>query len=363
MQNRDVTIQEVFATNAATLIPDPPVPGASYRNTDTTATEIADGWPYKEVVDSGKFNQAMYEYTTICKELEKYGFLPWCAYTDYPQYGVCLGTDGVVYQAVQATGPSTTAQDPVNDASNTYWRRYDLSGSIDNKSISKNSQGELQTIGVINQNSPATAIKTWSGTKAQYDAIANKDANTFYYVKDDTNNIMDTLNALIATTQAQVNQIISSIYPVGSIYITVDNTNPATLLGLGTWEKISQGRVLQGSDSNHTAGSLVEPGLPNHTHAFGRQSTQNNGSFVWNNQNEDYVLGTQAGSIYYNGSGDYNYQNSYDAGASVNESLGNTYTLSTSLAKTDNLESDGVFGNATTVQPAAFIVNIWKRTA
>lgn len=363
MQNRDVTIQEVFATNAATLIPDPPVPGASYRNTATTATEIADGWPYKEVVDSGKFNQAMYEYTTICKELEKYGFLPWCASTDYPQYGVCLGTNGVVYQAVQATGPSTTAQDPVNDSTNTYWRRYDLSGSIDGKSITKNSDGALQTIGVINQNSPATAIKTWSGTKAQYDAIANKDANTFYYVKDDTNNIMNTLNALIANTQAQVDQIISSIYPVGSIYITIDNTNPATTLGLGTWVKVSEGRVLQGSDSSHSAGTTVAAGIPNHTHATGRQSTQNNGNFIWNSENDDYTMGENAGSIYWNGSGDTDSHNTYTDGASVNTSLGYSYTLATSLAKTDNTDTDGVYGNSNTVQPPAYIVNIWQRTA
>lgn len=338
MQNRDVTIQEVFATNAATLIPDPPVPGASYRNTATTATEIADGWPYKEVVDSGKFNQAMYEYTTICKELEKYGFLPWCAYTDYPQYGVCLGTNGVVYQAVQATGPSTTAQDPVNDASNTYWRRYDLSGSIDNKSISKNSQGELQASGVINQNATTTALKEWSGTKAQYDAIQNKDANTIYIVKDDPSNIIDTLNTLIADTQAQVSQIISSIYPVGSIYITIDNTNPATTLGLGTWEKIGGGRVLQNSDSTHAAGTTVDAGLPN--------ITGTGGSYMIGIWNDD----ASSGAISRTQGGGGGYSLNSGGGDFFNENF-------------DASQSNPIYGNSTTVQPPAYIVNIWQRTA
>ena len=160
-----------------------------------------------------------------------------------------------------------------------------------------------------------------------------------------------------------VKGILAALYPVGSIYIGTQTTCPlATLITGSRWELVAQDKALWGSNGTN-ANTTIEAGIPNHTHAFGRQSTQNNGSFVWNNQNEDYVLGTQAGSIYYNGSGDYNYQTSYDAGASVNESLGNTYTLSTSLAKTDNLESDGVFGNSTTVQPPAYVVNVWRRVA
>lgn len=38
-------------------------------------------------------------------------------------------------------------------------------------------------------------------------------------------------------------------YPVGSIYLSVNNTNPATLFG-GTWKRISQGRFLLGAGSN-----------------------------------------------------------------------------------------------------------------
>src|SRR5690606_4211067 len=40
------------------------------------------------------------------------------------------------------------------------------------------------------------------------------------------------------------------IYPVGSIYINAeDDTNPATLLGFGTWEAFGSGRVPVGIDS------------------------------------------------------------------------------------------------------------------
>lgn len=58
-------------------------------------------------------------------------------------------------------------------------------GSIDNLSITQNANSELQTVGVINQNDGTTAIKKWSGTKAEYDALATKDDDTEYSFPDE----------------------------------------------------------------------------------------------------------------------------------------------------------------------------------
>lgn len=120
-----------------------------------------------------------------------------------------------------------------------------------------------------------------------------------------------------------------------------------------------RGKFLRGLGGNSAADiyTTQDEGLPNHTHATGRQSTDNNGNFIWNNSNEDYVLGTKAGSAFWNGSESYNTTHSYDAGASVNTSLGYNYTLNTSLAKTDNLASDGVFGASQHVTPINMAVN------
>jgi hypothetical protein len=62
------------------------------------------------------------------------------------------------------------------------------------------------------------------------------------------------------------------IYPVGSIYMSVNSTNPGTLFG-GTWEQI-QDRFLLAAGTTYTAGAtggeathtLTVTEMPNHTH-------------------------------------------------------------------------------------------------
>lgn len=133
---RTVSITGIFAEDAVTTIPTPPVSGVAYRDTNLTAAEAKEGWPYKEIVDSSKFNQALYEYSSISQMIEKYGFLPWSQNTNYEKGSLCLGTNGMIYQAKQATGPATTAYNPVNDTNQTYWVDYLSSVSIsyvDNK--------------------------------------------------------------------------------------------------------------------------------------------------------------------------------------------------------------------------------------
>ena len=46
-------------------------------------------------------------------------------------------------------------------------------------------------------------------------------------------------------------------YPVGAIYLSVDNTNPTKWFG-GTWSLIAQGRTLVGVDTNDTDFNTVK---------------------------------------------------------------------------------------------------------
>ncbi len=80
-------------------------------------------------------------------------------------------------------------------------------------------------------------------------------------------------------TQIDTKTTLAAVYPVGSIYINATNsTNPASLLGFGTWAAFGAGRVMVGlnsSDSDfdtaeETGGSkthtLSTSELPSHTH-------------------------------------------------------------------------------------------------
>lgn len=68
------------------------------------------------------------------------------------------------------------------------------------------------------------------------------------------------------------NYILDNVYPVGSIYMSVNSTNPENLFG-GTWEQI-QGRFLFGMNSSYPAGStggeithkLTAAEMPTHAH-------------------------------------------------------------------------------------------------
>ena len=104
----------------------------------------------------------------------------------------------------------------------------------------------------------------------------------------------------LATT-AFVQAALATMYPVGSIYTNASvSTNPATLLGFGTWTAFAAGRVMVGFDSGnalfdtaeetggsadaitvshtHTATSTVTDSGHNHTIAYGTGSFGGGGS-------------------------------------------------------------------------------------
>ena len=79
--------------------------------------------------------------------------------------------------------------------------------------------------------------------------------------------------AIPALTAAAVNAL---AYPVGSIYTSVVATNPNSLLGVGSWSAMGQGRVLMGAGGSYGAGSqggtatetLSIAQIPSHNHGY-----------------------------------------------------------------------------------------------
>lgn len=134
-------------------------------------------------------------------------------------------------------------------------------------------------------------------------------------------------------------------YPVGSIFQTVSSTSPAALFG-GTWQEISQNRVLMGASYAHAAGTTVEAGLPNITGSLSETSNDGKTSPFRGNKNAISSIGalavTEVSSPYCGFAG-------YE---------GSAYNISFNASR-----SNAIYGRSTTVQPAAYYVHIWRRVA
>ena len=112
-------------------------------------------------------------------------------------------------------------------------------------------------------------LKRIKGTELddEFDAIAvaiatkaNSASPTFTGTPTAPTAVYATNTTQVATTafvQAAVQAAVQAMFPVGSIYTNISvSTNPATLLGFGTWEAIA-GRVVVGLDSGDTSFDTV----------------------------------------------------------------------------------------------------------
>jgi hypothetical protein len=83
-------------------------------------------------------------------------------------------------------------------------------------------------------------------------------------------------NTTQVATTAFVAASTNEAFPVNSVFISVVSTNPATLLGYGTWVAFGEGRMLIGVDGTYTNGStggasthtLTTAEMPAHTHSM-----------------------------------------------------------------------------------------------
>lgn len=130
---------------------------------------------------------------------------------------------------------------------------------------------------------------------------------------------------------------VTNPYPVGSIYISTSSTSPASLFG-GTWESIASERVLMGVSSSHGAGSTVSAGLPNISGVL-------KDLFVSGNFNQSTGV----------------FKRSYCS--SFSQETNSSDWLGWAEAQFYASDSNSIYGNASTVQPAAYYVYMWRRTA
>ena len=138
--------------------------------------------------------------------------------------------------------------------------------------------------------------------------------------------------------EVDINTILSTLYPVGSIYIGTQDICPLTILiPDSTWELI-EGRyllasgTLNGTNETFSATDMVGPGLPNITGTAGMYWTERNVS------------------------------GAFFADSSIKGGERNDPHSKTNLGFNASY-SNSIYGSSTTVRPTAYVVNVWRRTA
>lgn len=162
---------------------------------------------------------------------------------------------------------------------------------------------------------------------------------------------------------------LSSVYPVGSIYMSVNATSPATLFG-GTWERI-QDRFLLAAGSTYASGSrggsdtMTAAMLPSHTHSFSGNTANETG-------HTHTISGQQFLSMSSSGAGITRKTIKQGTGTSLSEmvrsednaiyrqqdpsSTGHTHSFSGETSATGS-------GNTGNNMPPYMTVYMWQRTA
>ena len=216
--------------------------------------------------------------------------------------------------------------------------------------------------------STGNANKIVKGTEIddEFDAI-----QTAVNSKADTNNAAltgtptaPTAGASVNTTQLSTTAYVTSaittavaatkaaLFPVGTIYTQAAvSTNPATLLGFGTWAAFGTGRVLVGIDGSDSAfdtlnetGGSADATIPTHTHSATSSVTDPGHAHAIN------LTGFTGGGATALGAQDI---------------VGNTQpttTVTTGISVSTSIANAGSSGTDANLQPY-IVVYMWKRTA
>ena len=152
----------------------------------------------------------------------------------------------------------------------------------------------------------------------------------------------------LATT-AFVQAVAQTLFPVGAIYTATVSTNPATLLGFGTWTAFGAGKTIIGNGGGFSAGATggsADAVVVSHSHTASSSTTATDSG-----HNHTYVFGGVAGSgspVMSNGQG-----------STPNTSTG---FANISASTTTTVNSAGVSGTNANLPPY-IVVYMWQRTA
>lgn len=149
----------------------------------------------------------------------------------------------------------------------------------------------------------------------------------------------------VSTLTEKFASIIDIVYPVGSIYMSVNAADPSTLFSGTSWEKL-EGRFLLGSDSTYNPGSTG--GEATHTLTLNEMPVHNHDGLYYSYIDTENSVTLNGGTASYHIPwGSSSYPGDYGAGTGEKELI------------TGNAGG----GTAHNNMPPYLVVNMWKRTS
>ena len=167
----------------------------------------------------------------------------------------------------------------------------------------------------------------------------------------------------------EVNVIMDTIFPVGSVTMRMDGINPGTLYSGQTWTLITGDAALtfgDGTDQTGTTSGSNTQSVPLLSHRHGMNHTHSRGSMNITGYfgGDDRLAQNPKGGAFYNGT-NLGGEGADGGGgtATVYFNAANTWSGSTSNPSTSVTDYTGSGAPTMDVRGARLAVNVWQRTA
>lgn len=171
------------------------------------------------------------------------------------------------------------------------------------------------------------------------ETTSHKNAANGYCGLDSNGSIPETILTKVTSS------IVSAIYPVNSIYVTTDTNSTtcpiASLIPGSTWVLVAANKALwTGSGSN--ANTTIAAGLPNITGQIDPYSVGYN--------NDHIAMRNWWGALFGKWGNSWG-MSRRETGSGITSGIG-----------FEASRSNSIYGKSSTVQPPAYVVNVWRRT-
>ncbi|EAX81816.1 hypothetical protein TVAG_327630 [Trichomonas vaginalis G3] len=182
--------------------------------------------------------------------------------------------------------PSTSVKDTLNSLDNSCrniesharnFEAHELPAMLDKKADKNHTHKSFTTVRAddiilnFDLGSSAPLENPSTSVKDTLNSLDNSCRNIESHARNfEAHELPAMLNKKADKTELQTlkTQILETLYPIGSIYTSMNSTNPSKVLGFGAWEQIVDKFLYCANSSKETGGSkkITEANLPPHTH-------------------------------------------------------------------------------------------------